>query len=484
MLTVPGAALYFWRIGAQGLWYDEAVTALRVTESLGDIWRADPFIGPLHEMLLHFWVSVFGTGEAGLRSLSALFAVASIPLFHLLARRLIAPRAAVVATALFAVSPFTIFFAQEARPCALLMLLTVAAMFTFERAIRTRGRGAWVALAILNAALLYTHFYAAFVLLVQAGGLIILGRDAGRPARSSFMPWLVSLVASLALFAPRIPAVIFAASHAGVGQHALPLLKVPFTFLVFAVGYNAVPMNAHTRANYLAAVIEAWPFLVAVAVGFGGALLLGVRAAVRDARGRLLLCWGFLPAAIVFALAGLISAIAAERYFVITFPAFVMLIALGIVRRTWPARAAGVIVVIVLSLALHRYYLQPDRYRWKDDWPTTVGVATSMNADRILFLSRSVQPAFRYYAPPELARSAIALPPDVPEAEVERELAEVRSVVLIESMTHAPEFSRPLHWLHANASLVRRRVTVPYGDGQWISLWAIRPGPLPPAGED
>jgi len=480
-LTLLGAALYFWRIGAQGLWYDEAVTALRVTRSLAVIWRADPFIGPLHEVLLHFWVLMAGTSEAGLRSLSALFAVASIPLFYVLARRLIAPRAAMVATVLFAVSPFTIFFAQEARQYALLMLLTIGAMLAFERGVRTRGRGAWVALALLNAALLYTHSYAVFVLLVQAVGLIIFRRNGGR---SAVRQWLGSLIVSVALFGPRIPAVIWAASYAGLGRHALPLLKVPFTFLVFSVGYNAVPMNAETRLDYLSAVLDAWPFLAAVLVGFGLALILGWRIGERTPSGRLLLLWCFLPALIVFVLARFIPAIAAERYFVITFPAFVMLIALGIARPTWPARAAGVIIVVVLAAALHRYYLQPERYRWKDDWPTTVKVAGRMGGDRILFLSRSVPAGFLYYAAAEVAGAAVALPPLTKEREIERALAGVQRVVLIESISHEPEFSRPLHWLERHGDRVARPATIPYGDGQRVSLWVIRPGGVRAAGED
>jgi hypothetical protein len=177
-----------------------------------------------------------------------------------------------------------------------------------------------------------------------------------------------------------------------------------------------------------------------------------------------------------------IPAIAAERYFVITFPAFVMLIALGLTSRGWLGRGAGLVVALVVALSLFRYYVQFRQYRWKDDWPTVVAMAekaASQSVDRILFLSSHAAPAYCYYAPDWLLEVTVVLPPDASDARIERLLAHGRRrmVCVVESITHPPpESSRPLRWLRAHAEPTGREWRIPWGEGERISYWAIRPG--------
>ena len=54
---------------------------------------------PLYYLLAWVWAQPFGTGEVGLRSLSALIGVLMIPAAYLAARELASPRAGVIAAA-------------------------------------------------------------------------------------------------------------------------------------------------------------------------------------------------------------------------------------------------------------------------------------------------------------------------------------------------------------------------------------------------
>ena len=78
---------------------------------------------PFYYCVAWVWARVFGFGEAGLRSLSALAGVATVPAAYAAARTLISRRAGWVAAALVACNPLLIWYSQEARSYAVLVLL-------------------------------------------------------------------------------------------------------------------------------------------------------------------------------------------------------------------------------------------------------------------------------------------------------------------------------------------------------------------------
>ena len=83
-LTALGAAVRFASLGVQSYHHDEVITAMRVIPgSFGDMLhavKASESNPPLYYVLAWGWAKVFGTGEVGLRSLSALFGAATVPL--------------------------------------------------------------------------------------------------------------------------------------------------------------------------------------------------------------------------------------------------------------------------------------------------------------------------------------------------------------------------------------------------------------------
>ena len=101
----------------RSLWYDEAAVALNIVDRpysalFGrlDFQQGAPPGFLLAEKLA---VEILGRGEYALRLLPLLFALASLPLFHALARRLLPPAAATLALALFALSePLVRYSAQ------------------------------------------------------------------------------------------------------------------------------------------------------------------------------------------------------------------------------------------------------------------------------------------------------------------------------------------------------------------------------------
>ena len=99
--------------------------------------RASESNPPLYYVLAWAWSKLFGTGAVGLRSLSALFGAATIPIAYLIGRELLSRRAGLIAAALVALNPMLIWYSQEARSYALLVFLCSASLLFFLRVRRS-----------------------------------------------------------------------------------------------------------------------------------------------------------------------------------------------------------------------------------------------------------------------------------------------------------------------------------------------------------
>lgn len=177
-LLLLGAVLRFATLDLQSYRYDEAVTVGRVLHpSLFDTLAAVPrseSTPPLYYALAWGWSRIFGSGEVGMRSLSALAGTASIGVVYLAAVALpLRQRAALIAAALVAVNPVLIWFSQDARAYALVFLFTALSFLFFARARRSGAGGDLAWWAVTSSLGLATHYFAAFVVVPEAVLLLL-----------------------------------------------------------------------------------------------------------------------------------------------------------------------------------------------------------------------------------------------------------------------------------------------------------------------
>jgi 4-amino-4-deoxy-L-arabinose transferase-like glycosyltransferase len=178
-LTLLAAAVRFSTLGRQGYWYDEGNTVLIMRSTLGGmlgLLAHNESTPPLYYILAWFWGRVFGWSEVGLRSLSALIGVATVPAVYLAGRRLVSTRAGVIAAALTACSPILIWYSQEARAYALLVLMSALSLLAFAYARERPNRPAMIAWALVAALALATHYYTLLVVVPQAMWLLAAHR--------------------------------------------------------------------------------------------------------------------------------------------------------------------------------------------------------------------------------------------------------------------------------------------------------------------
>jgi hypothetical protein len=136
---------------------------------------------PLH-FLLAWAVAHLGFGLGGLRLLSAVFAIASLPLVAALGTRLADARVGFVATLVVAPSWLFLFHGVYGRMYSLFLFLSLACLLALLRALDHGGRGAWalwVATALLTVA---AHPYGVLMLGGQGLYVLVARRDRIRSA--------------------------------------------------------------------------------------------------------------------------------------------------------------------------------------------------------------------------------------------------------------------------------------------------------------
>ncbi len=185
-LTALAAALRFTTLGLQSYRHDEAVTAGRVLVSslsgtMHLVWVSES-TPPLYYLLAWAWSHLVGVHEFGLRSLSAFFGTATVPVSYLVGRELVGRLTGLVLAAVVAVQPLLIWYSQDARAYALLILLSTAALLFFLRARRSGAAGDLGWWAAFSALALATHYFAVFPLAIEAAWLLVGVRPLRRVA--------------------------------------------------------------------------------------------------------------------------------------------------------------------------------------------------------------------------------------------------------------------------------------------------------------
>jgi mannosyltransferase len=201
-IVALAAALRLWRIGDQSFWLDESFTVDIVKRPFGDMLSTvarTESTPPLYYVLAWLWAKLFGHGEAGLRSLSALFGTLTVPVAWRVAREWFSPAAGLVAAALVAFNPFFVWYSQEARSYSLLVLMAALSLLFLARALRQRTARAYAWWALVAGLGVLTHYFAAFLLVPEAVWLVWATRERAAWAAAGAFAAVGAALAPLAL---------------------------------------------------------------------------------------------------------------------------------------------------------------------------------------------------------------------------------------------------------------------------------------------
>lgn len=348
-----GAALRLIGLGRESLWNDELGSWTQYT--LPTIWTAIVYTSPQHVpgywMLMHVWTRIAGDSETMLRLPSALFGIATIPAMFALGRRCYGDREALIAAGLTAVAWAPVYYSQEARPYALLLLAVVLATTWLIDVTRALGAGATpprraqLGYVVAATAAAYAHYFgAALVGLQLAAAAYALRRRRG--AWRALAPLAAALLIAYAPLVRRALRVV----PGGLNARIMPDLTDVWLLLCFFFNQSAVVAGLVVTVT-------------ALAVGRG----LARREWPRPATW-LLVAWLAVPVAAVFAWSRAVSWIFVDQALMIVLPAAYLLLAralsqLPLTRATAPALLALLLVHLV---AVRQFYTVPFKEQFRE----------------------------------------------------------------------------------------------------------------------
>jgi mannosyltransferase len=209
-------------------WEDEAITTGIASHSLSAIPGVLRHDGspPLFYLLLHIWMSIFGSSEAATHSLSLVFGLLCIPAGMWAAWSLFGRRAGVYMAILCAFSTFLTAYAQESRMYELMALLGILATAAFLHGFLYRRRGYLIMFAVCEALMLYTHAWGIFF---GAGSVVALIPIwlASEDRRGLVRDAVLTYVGAGVLFLPWVPNFIYQATHTGAPWAPPPRFGAP-----------------------------------------------------------------------------------------------------------------------------------------------------------------------------------------------------------------------------------------------------------------
>lgn len=201
-LVALAAALRLYRLDYQSLWIDEVLTVHFGHKPVPWLLFESTDVHPSLYYLLVKGFMEFHESVFAIRLISVAAGTATVWFVYRLGRELFDVKTGLAAAALTAISPFQIWYSQEARMYALLTLLLAASSYVLVRALATGTWTSWTGYAVLAALALYTHHAAVFTLgahgcyalLVARSDVVTLRRLAGAAvlATALYVPGLVS----------------------------------------------------------------------------------------------------------------------------------------------------------------------------------------------------------------------------------------------------------------------------------------------------
>jgi uncharacterized membrane protein len=394
----------------RGLWLDEAISVQQARLGFApmiDALRHGDIHPPLHAFVLWVTVRVFGTSSLAVRMPSILAGTLLIPLLYLAGRDIHNRRAGVMAAALGTFAPLLVWYSQEARMYAILLVFSVASLWFQVRAMKWGRTLDWLAFGACCAGMLWAHYFSALQIIVQHIALAVAAlrmRRNREPARELLQGWGRAVALMFLLLAPLAPFLRDQlASSAQLGGLDVPSRNPDLDQLsIYAILANSIwALWGYHSPRAMQQLVALWP-LVMLFVLF----LLG--------RGRPRVMWmlsaaALVPVAVLF-LAGLrLRDLFEVRYFLTAVPVLILIVAQFVSRVDISRAATGVTAIALLGtfgVALADQQINHRNPRLYDfEGSLSYVEEHAQRGDMLLYAPRYLDAVVEYYTPDVRSRA-------------------------------------------------------------------------------
>jgi uncharacterized membrane protein len=372
--------LRFWGIGTESYWLDEAISVRQAQEkdynTTLNMLKEDVHL-PLYISLLYVWVKIFGTSELATRLLSLIFGLAGILLCYLLTKDLFNERTALIASAIFAVSPIMIYYSQESRLYSLFVFLSLLSFYFYLKWINEQSNKNLLWYILSTSLLIYTHLFFVLVLLVQN----IYALYKSRSNLTYLIKWFSSQIMLFIIFLPWMSHILRQANNSTL--HTVWIPK---------------PNNGIILSSFMELIGN--KFILGLFIICLVYFIVGRKYNSSDKDKILfLLCYLIVPFIIVISYSYIGSSVYNTRYMLFTLPAFFVVFSLIIekVSEKNMLLLYGLVGIIII-LSLMSVAAQTNRLD-KDDWRSvSLYISKNVKDNENLFINPFYhQDPFTYY---------------------------------------------------------------------------------------
>jgi hypothetical protein len=407
LIVVTSLGLRLYHLDQQSLWIDEVSSIEVARQPLREIvlnYRPGrhPWHGAEQAPLSFVTMNLFFSPAAAATSArlpSVLFGVAGVLALYSLMRELSDEAGAWTSAALLSLSPLHVWYSQEARWYALWILLTILSYRALLHAWRAPSKRTWLLYTLFTALNIYTFVLSFLLMACQGLSSLFLARRHGG-MRFIAAVALAQLAAAVAA-APVLWLIMNTLGLTTGTPRPLGLAQLPYTFFVYAAGYSLGPTVTLLHAlPGVMRIIGEHPVVVGVAGVFGPLAILGMWQVRRwPVAAAILLPWCFGPLLLSGVLALVSNVTFQARYSSAALPAFLALLALGLVA-TRPAILRIVVTLLVVgtfAASLANHYWNP--LYFKEDSRSVGAHLQTTAAAAPVYVVGQIQPAVAYYAP-------------------------------------------------------------------------------------
>lgn len=133
---------------------------------------------PLYELILHYWIKLFGIEPLAIRVLPALFSVFASVSLYFLGKKHFSLLTGITAALILSFSNLSQSYAHDCRVYSLFLLLSILSMNVFLSLIKTSSRRYLLLFTLISTLNIYAHYFAIILLALQGLSVILFYRKS------------------------------------------------------------------------------------------------------------------------------------------------------------------------------------------------------------------------------------------------------------------------------------------------------------------
>ena len=337
LILVLATALRFYHIDYQSVWLDEICSILEANPDIkwsdleATIMLSDPH-PPLYFALLKILFQLFGYTTLVARFFSAIVGVAGVYALYLLGKEINNKNTGLLAAFLLAINSFHIYYSQEVRMYALLVLLTVLSYYRLVVYLKENTYKNAILYGLFTGLMLLTQFFGLFVLVSQVIILLFVFIKKEKTHKLLFFKQL--LASGLVIIISFLPALNIFIETTKKKYTAIQPTTIDTVFLIF---------KDFVQQSYILLFLYSGLIVVCIYYAFKEKMKLNYL---------LLFSWIIITLALPILRSYLVTPMIVSRYFITILPAFIILISIAILKFKY----AIIKILLLLYLTIVTFY--------------------------------------------------------------------------------------------------------------------------------